>query len=79
MIVVSRVGLLQEHHQTLSHNDIDGSVRGKCCTFLPIRALVSWDYCEKSIRQYGTAGSSRQGVGTVHASSNFAALHHYES
>ena len=25
------------------------------------------------------AGSSRQGVGTVHASSNFAASHHYES
>ena len=25
------------------------------------------------------SGSSRQGVGTVHASSNFAASHHYES
>ena len=26
-----------------------------------------------------TSGSCRQGVGTVHASSNFAASHHYES
>ena len=30
-------------------------------------------------RYYAYPGSSRQGVGTVHASSNFAASHHYES
>ena len=31
--------------------------------------------CQTRVRP----GSSRQGVGTVHASSNFAASHHYES
>ena len=44
--------------------------------------LNQWNFGPITIIVTNTAvgaGSSRQGVGTVHASSNFAASHHYES
>ena len=43
---------------------------------------VKNDFADNNNKHFVTAfeaGSSRQGVGTVHASSNFAASHHFES